>query len=179
MIKVVPDSSFYICFIDDINKPEYLAKILIHEFFTFVIGEKVKKEIMKSPHYSAIREILCNHTQYFEYYNYGEILRPFFSLDEIKKGEHEVIAISYILYLHKNTFIAILDDCAGRKFIDCNLPQISKNVTGTVGFIKLCYCNYHVFSKKETITILNLIKSSRFRVEEEVVDETLKEIERC
>ena len=38
-IEVIPDSSFFICFLDDIEKPEYVIKIFKYEKFTLVLGK--------------------------------------------------------------------------------------------------------------------------------------------
>lgn len=181
MITVVPDSSFYICFIDDISKPEYLIKLLNHPSFRFVTGQKIKEEITRSPNYHAVEKYIDDYVDYFEYYNYSEILRPFFSLEEIRKGEHEVIAISYILYILEATFIAILDEDSAREFIKRNLPQLWKmgRVMGTVGFIKLCCCIYHIFLKEEAVSVLELIKRSKFRVKRADVDRIIEEVKRC
>jgi len=84
----------------------------------FIIGQKIKEEIKKSQNYNAIEILIDNHTQSFEYYKYGEILKPFFSAEEIKKGEHEVIVISYVMYHLGIAFIAIIDEDESRKFVE-------------------------------------------------------------
>jgi hypothetical protein len=79
--------------------PQYLVRILNHEYFDFVTGKIILEEIERSPRYMIIKKEIERKVRVFEYLNYGEILRPFFSIEEIKKGEHEVIAISCILYI--------------------------------------------------------------------------------
>lgn len=174
---IVPDSSFYICFLDDINKPQYLHQLLECNAFRFITGSRIKEEVSRSSNYKMIEKTVEIHVQIFMYYNYGEILRPFFSLEEITRGEHEVIAIAYILHFLEIEFTAILDDDGPKKFLQKNFPKILTRVTGTVGFIKLC-CSRRVFSKEEAISILVLIKNSKFRVRSEIVDETIEEIRR-
>ncbi|OIQ05945.1 MAG: hypothetical protein COW47_00600 [Candidatus Huberarchaeum crystalense] len=178
-VTIVPDSSFYICFLDDINKPQYFIRMLSYETFKFVSGPLIKKEIINSSNYPMIEKVVGARIQIFVYYNYGEILRPLFSFDEIKRGEHEVIVISYILYLFNIRFITILDDNETKKFLLRNFPHISTKVTGTIGFVKLSCCTYKIFSKDEAISILNLIKKSRFRVKGDIVDQIMEEIKRC
>ncbi|MEX2705952.1 MAG: hypothetical protein Q6352_011905 [Candidatus Freyrarchaeum guaymaensis] len=178
-VNVVPDSSFYICFLDDINAPHYLLQLLNARIFKFILGKIIKTEIEKSPNYKSIEKTIDSRVEIFEYYNYGEILRPFFSLEEIKKGDNEVIVISYVLYFLNLTFITILDDTKPRKFLERNFPELYTRVVGTVGFIEKCSCQYNIFSKEKGITILNLIKKSKFRIKNEIVNKTIERIGKC
>jgi len=91
---IVPNSTFYICFLDDINCPQYLIRILDHEGFEFLTGKKILEEIKKASGYQFVRKNIEEKVRIFEYVAYSEILRPFMSLEEIKKGEDEVFAIS-------------------------------------------------------------------------------------
>jgi predicted nucleic acid-binding protein len=143
------------------------------------MGLIIKKEIEKSPNYQIIKEAIESHGEIFMYSDYGEILRPFLSLEEIKNGEHEVIAISYILDFRKADFIVIIDDDSPRKFLERNFPFIFQRVTGTIGLIEICSCNYKVFSKGEALIILSLINRSKFRVKEEIVNKTIEKIKEC
>lgn len=179
MTKVIPDSSFYICFIDDIKEPKYLIRMLSANAMEFIIGQKIKEEIKKSQNYNAIEILIDNHTQSFEYYKYGEILKPFFSAEEIKKGEHEVIVISYVMYHLGIAFIAIIDEDESRKFVEKNFPELLEKLVGTVGFIALCCCKYKIFSKNECILLLNKIKKSKFRIKNSIIEETVERIRRC
>lgn len=176
---ILPDSSFYVCFLGDINKPQYLRQLLSWKTLKFVIGQLIKEEIKRSPNYHMIEDIVESHIQIFRYYEYGEILRPVFSLEEIKRGDHEIIVISYILCFFGIDFIAILDDKSLKKFLQRNFPKILTKVTGTVGFLKLCCCSYKIFSRKEAISILDSIKKSKFRIKGEIVDGIIEEIKRC
>ena len=179
MIKVIPDSSFYICFIDDIKEPKYLIRVMSANVMEFIIGQKIKEEIKRSQNYNAIEIPIDNHTQSFEYYKYGEILKPFFSAEEIKKGEDEVIAISYVMYHLGIAFIAIIDEDDSRNFVEKNFPELWEKLVGTVGFIELCYCKYKIFSKNECILLLNKIKRSKFRIKNLIIEETVERIRRC
>jgi len=97
-VNVVPDSSFYICFLDDINAPHYLLQLLNARIFKFILGKIIKTEIEKSPNYKSIEKTIDSRVEIFEYYNYGEILRPFFSLEEIKK-ETTRLLLSLMFYI--------------------------------------------------------------------------------
>ena len=55
--KIFADSTFYICFLDDISDPQYLLKFI--EKFDFLLTPIVKEEIKKSENYRFIKE--CKH----------------------------------------------------------------------------------------------------------------------
>jgi hypothetical protein len=93
---VIPDATFFICFIGDINKPEYLLKILQSSYFKFITAKIILSEIKKHPISTDLKEEILKALENFKYHDYGEILKPFFSKMQIKRGEHEVIVISYI-----------------------------------------------------------------------------------
>lgn len=160
-------------------KPDYLVRILNNEELRFIAGRIVKSEVGSSPNYESIKSIFESNVSEFRYYEYGEILRPFFSTEEIRKGEHEVIAISYILHFLGIYFIMILDDDQSRKFVEGNFPELARNMMGTVGFVGECCCSYNIFSKEEAITILMLIDKSKFRIRKETIEEIVEKIEGC
>ena len=177
MNKVVADSTFYICFLDDIKRSEYLIRLANH--FEFVVGKVIHEEIKKSQNYSCIENIMKKKVLHFEYENYGEILRPFFSMKEIQKGEHEAIAISIILVrIEFLEIFLIIDDNDARNFIKKNFQDIYPMVKYTVQFIVECYLNHSIFKKEEIIEILMLIKKSKFRINKNLIDNLLKNLER-
>ena len=176
--SVIPDSTFYICYLDDINKPKYLNKIIQNDNFNIYIGQIINNEIKKSNNYITLENDIGSKIKIFEYYHYGEILRPLFSKEEIKKGEHEVIVIAFILFSEDKEFIAILDDIAPRKFIKKNFPKIYKSIEWTVEFTKNCYYEHKIFSKEETLIILELIQNSKFRIDSNIISKLISEV-RC
>ena len=133
--SIIADSSFYICFLDDIKKPEYLKHILTH--FRFVIGKIVKKEIARSPMFKKIESIINTVVDNISAdENFDELLKPFFSVKEIEKGEDEVIAIAYVFNILELYFYFILDDESARHFVEINFSELKDRMYGTVGFIK-------------------------------------------
>lgn len=130
-----------------------MARILNQEHFAFVTGRKILKEVERSPKYRLVQRVIERKVKIFEYLNYGEILKPLFSVEEIEKGEHEVIAISCILYTLENNFLAIIDDEQAKKFLKRNFPEVERRVKGTVGFMEECY-RAGIFSKEEIVNIL-------------------------
>ncbi len=119
---------------------------------------------------------LNKYIENYEYYEYGEMLKAFFSVRELEEGEHEIIIISYIFSANGFNFITIIDDKEPRHFIERNFPEILENMIGTIGFVKQCNCKYGLFDKNEAITILNSIKNSKFRIKGKIVDDIIEQI---
>jgi predicted nucleic acid-binding protein len=176
---IVPDSSFFICFLDDIEKPQQIIDLLDAKPFSFFIGKITSKEIQKSHHFAIIEKKFLQQITVYDYFEYGEIAKMFFSESELKKGEHEVFIIAFILATNGNPFIAIIDDNDAKKFFKTNIPEKSDYVTGTVGFIRFCCCKYNVFIKDVAIDILVAIKQSKFYVPLPILDATIEEIRMC
>ena len=178
-VEVISDSTFYICFLDDIDYPEGLKKIISSGEFKFVIGPVVENEIGNSPNYHFIKSDLSKVREKPLSFNYGEIVRPFLGISEIKKGEHEVIGIAIVYHLKGKDFILILDEDGPRRIIEKKLSGIKSKMTGTVGFITRCYCEYLIYTLDEAINILERIRNSKFRVQPHIVDKALNEIGGC
>jgi predicted nucleic acid-binding protein len=161
-VNIISDSSFFICFLDDIKRSDFLRKMIASDSFKFIIGKVVREEIRKSKNYSQIEPLIVSKTESFEYYNFEELLRPIMHSNAVSRGEGEAIAIAYVLnYLGKN-IILILDDETSRNFVYKNLNELSNKMVGTIGFIDKCFYEYGIFSKEEVLLILNSIKASKF-----------------
>jgi predicted nucleic acid-binding protein len=176
--SIIPDSTFYICYLDDIKQPKFIVRILENDCFEFFTGPVIKGEIEKSKHHQLIKKTIEDHVQLFTYYQYGEVLRPFFSIGEIKKGENEVIVISYILFSQNRECTVILDDDSPRKFLQNHFPILAHCIEGTVGFTKNCHLKYRILQREETLSILTMIQQSKFRVNKEIVEEAMSQIRR-
>jgi hypothetical protein len=50
---IVADSSFYICFLEDIHRSD--ALLLFLNTFEFALGDKIQSEIGKCEHYYSIK----------------------------------------------------------------------------------------------------------------------------
>jgi len=173
---IIPDASFFICFIDDIAQPNSLLKIVWNPNFKFVTANIILSEIKKHPIDDILEKKLLENLEIFRYHDYGEILKPFLAKIEIKKGEHEVIVISYILNYKGHDFISILDDDAPKKYLTRLIPEKQDSIMGTVGFIEICTSTYSIFEGNEAISILILIKASKFRIEERIIDEAIQRV---
>lgn len=171
--EILADSSFYLCFLDDIEQPNVLKRVL--DNFDFLITPMVYKEVSKSIHFNVVR----NHPKIIlvPKENLGEGLRPFFSKKEIEKGETEVIELAYRFYANDEPKIFIIDDNGPRLFVIRNLPFLEKLMIGTVGFVGECYYVYGILEKSEASSIVLIIDKSKFRASAEVIREVLSKIE--
>jgi predicted nucleic acid-binding protein len=172
----VADSSFYICFLGDVERPDILIKILQEDSFDFFTGPIIKNEIHKRRDSKSISDAFEARVVTMEYHNYGEIVRPLFSLEQMEKGEHEVFVISYIFHSQGRVFVAVLDDEGARSFLESRFPKIFENVRGTIGFLVICTIDKGLFSKEECTEVLELIKKSKFRARSIIIDEAIAEV---
>ena len=173
---VIADSSFYICFLDDISCPSFLNLILSGPF-KFLITPMLHSEIRRSENYSQIQ--YDGIAEMSLPYNTSEILRSFFGRNEALKGEYEIIALAYILYRFDQNFDIILDDADPRQFIEKNMPHLACLMTGTVGFVEECHCDYKIISKKTTLRILQDVRTSKFRVTENIIKSAETRVRDC
>jgi len=177
-LKVIPNSSFFICFLDDIKRPCFLKRIVTHNPFTFVLCKKVKEEVLaKTESKASFFNELNDYFEYSDFSSYSEVLRPFFAEEELIKGEHEVIIAAYIHhYSYNQDYVIIIDEEGPRKFLQKNFPELFANATGTVGFIAECYFSYSLLTKNEALGLLDAIKNSKFRVSDDILEKVRKEI---
>lgn len=173
--SIVADSTFFLCFLEDIEQPEVLARMLNR--FDFLMTPLVYKEVSKCANFKNIETnpklILVPRE------NLGEILRPFFSKKQIEKGETEVIELAYEFYANGTPRTFILDDNEPREFITRNLSYLVDLMIGTVGFVGECYYKYEILEKNEATVILFTISMSNFRVSKEIISEVLAKIDTC
>jgi predicted nucleic acid-binding protein len=170
---MLADSSFYLCFLEDIAQPEVLLKIL--QRFDFLITPTVYKEVSKSNSFGRIQS--SPKLKLLPKESLGEILKPFFSKKEIEKGETEVIELAYEYYVADKPKTFIIDDKEPRLFVLRNLPYLSRLMIGTVGFVGECCYVYSLMDKNEATTVILLISASNFRAAPEIISEVLHRIE--
>lgn len=174
--ELVADSSFYICFLDCINKSDYLIRIL--DNFKTHIPPKVSEEIKDSKNWRKISNHKNLNTFFVPSFDIGKPIQPFLSKQEIKRGEYDIIITAYFVYnlSKEKDFFIIIDDSKPRKFIERNLIELSSHLFGTVTFIKKCCLNYKIFNKNETLNLYDYIEKSNFRIKVEILNELRKEI---
>jgi predicted nucleic acid-binding protein len=173
--NIIADSSFYICFLTDIEEPEILDRVI--DKFDFYITPLVEHEI-KIDDYEELKKnekII----RVGDYINFGEILKPFFSTKSIEKGEHEVIGLGYHFFMIGMPFYLVIDDLEAREFVKNNANHLISFLHGTVGIIVLCCCRFKIFSKDESMAIINKIGDSKFRISKHILEKIKTDIERC
>jgi predicted nucleic acid-binding protein len=165
MKAVVADSSFYLCFLEDIEQPRYLIPIL--DSFEFLMPSIVHAEVRRCNNYRYIRGNQ-NITIVDNDFKTEEVLRPLFSSEQWKKGEAQAIALAFELNVSNSILNLILDDVQARTFVQRNLAFLKEIMTGTLGFLVVCYQS-QVLSKEDTSSILDWVEKSQFRVTDEVL----------
>lgn len=173
---MIADSSFYICFLDDIACPSFLNLVLSGPF-QFLITPILHREIKQSRNYPKIQSGVI--TEMVFPYNISEILKPLFGKEETLKGEHEVIAFAHVLYQTDKYFGIILDEAGPRKFLEKNFPYITHLMRGTAGFVKECHCDHNIISKKSALEILQNIRVSKFRISSKIISLAVTQVRDC
>lgn len=176
-MNVIPDSSFFICFLDDLegHVPETdRAQILkaITETFTILIVPAVASE----SRLERLPVSVKNQVKRMEVSGTGsepsiELLRPL-----LGKGEHEVISCANNHLKGDATFLFILDDGLARILVRRTLPLLMNHMKGTVGFLGLCAIR-KVLDKDETIHLITIIGKSNFRVNQSTITAVIAGIE--
>ena len=173
MGSAVADSSFYLCFLEDIESPQYLLSMLSH--VDFVMPPLVLEEVRRCRNYEMLgadpRIKLTDPD-----FESREILRPLFSAEQWQKGEAESIALGYSLQISGGLWKLVLDDTQARAFVERILPSLSEFMTGTLGFIAICY-ETRIFSQKDSLTIIALVEKSPFRTSGEVLSTVRRRIQ--
>lgn len=170
--SVIADSSFYVFFLSDIERPAYL--LMIAKSCTLLAPDLVISELGK--HHDS--EILSRIVDATDLYRYGIIqaLTPFIERDQAVKGEHEVIALAHVMRSRNLPFTLVLDDRAANRFARRNFPDLRDATTGTMGFVVKCYTRRAIFTQAQALEILGSMKSSGFRVPNDLVDSAIREV---
>lgn len=176
-IQVVADSSFYICFLDDISYPAFLNTIFSSKFFRFFVTPTVYNEIRHSRNYSQIE---ISHIEKLSLpYDVSAVLMPFFGKIEKLKGEHEIIAIGMMSDQANSNLHIIMDETGPRQFLKKHFPRMADRMVGTVGFVEECHCDHHIISKDEAVGIIQDIGSSKFRISRDIVNSVMIRVREC
>lgn len=173
---VIADSSFYICFLDDIACPA-LLNLMLAGPFQFLITRIVHDEIKASENYLQIQTERLEKLE--EPFDISKILMPFFGKDEASKGEHEIVAFSLILSENDPDLIIILDDAQPRKILERHNPRLANNVYGTVGFVVSCHCDYTILQKRDVLGTIKIIGESKFRVSGDIIRRAESQVREC
>lgn len=174
--RVIPDSSFYICFLNDIQRVDALLRLLACEQYSFVMGAVVRREVTTKKCPEEFHEAMNQYVEGFEYNTYGEILRPFFGVEEVEKGESEAVVISFILHQRRELHVLIIDESPARRFVGYRFPVLEQYMTGTVGFLETSTVVRNIFTPIETIEMLREMLASTFRVDPEIVRKAIERL---
>lgn len=174
MEDLVADSSFYLCFLDDIDCPNDLISVI--DNFRANIPPRIHSEVTKSKNYHLINKHKNLNIFTFANFDIGELIRPFFSKEEIVRGEHEIIVVAYFFYNINKNFLLVVDEKGPRNFIKTNFIYLAPLLVGTVGMIGKCFYIHNIYTKQKTLDLLNLVENSKFRVEKGIIDRVRQEV---
>jgi predicted nucleic acid-binding protein len=179
-MKLLPDSSFFICFLGDLNglledsiRLNYLNRFL--DSFSVeivpIVYDEINKKCSSKPIEGKIFRLkdipsIGKNDPILDY------LRPL-----LGKGEYEVITFSFAYYMNEETkFFCVLDDDVARKIVTNYIIEIKPNLIGTVGLIGFCSSKIILFEPTEAIALLEIIKESNFRINPMIVDGFVREL---
>jgi predicted nucleic acid-binding protein len=180
-VKIIPDSSFFICFLDDLEghlpiTDRLRVLTVITENFPIMIVPAVEQE----SRFQRLPTVVSDQIQRITITGLPtdssiELLRPL-----LGKGEHEVITYARICLLKGDcTFLFILDDGVARDLVKRMLPVLVSHMKGTAGFLGFCAIR-KVLEKNETINLLTIIGRSKFRVDRSTISTVIAEVQnRC
>jgi predicted nucleic acid-binding protein len=182
-VNVIPDSSFFICFVDDLeghlpvtDRMQVLTTITGR--FEFLVVPAVEQE----SHLQRLPSQIKDNINPVKIPAAGvqkdpsvELLRPL-----LGKGEYEVITYAQIRLQNGDTsFVFILDDGVARNLVKRILPALVSHMKGTVGFLGYCALQ-KVLDKNRTIQLLTAIGKSKFRVDQSTISTVITEVHhRC
>lgn len=182
-MDLIPDSTFFICFFDDLNGiidtntlDNYFSVFTTN--FNVIIPSLVNKEITQTYYdaynkYSSgfsiipIEDISLNNGYLLE------LLRPL-----VGKGELEVITLAkYYQERGLDNFIFILDDNEARTKINLYFQELKNHLKGTVGLVMFCCLDMRLLNKNESLHLLYSIKNSKFYVALNIIENVIHTIE--
>ncbi|MCZ7382161.1 MAG: hypothetical protein O8C64_11415 [Candidatus Methanoperedens sp.] len=153
---IVPDSSFYICFTNDLKRRECFYEVA--NLYSVYIGRRILKEICKEV--SGDKNFLS--TVRIINFDYYELIKPYFGRNEdhIDDGEYEAIGIAHFLAEKGYLKYLIIDETRAKNFVTKHFPYLINNTVGTIGFIRDSCCKDRKISTSKALGILNAIKEA-------------------
>lgn len=181
-MELVPDSSFFICFLDDLEGHLPIAtrqKFMTDLFKSYdevIVVPAVKNEVYSLSNSGTITDY-CHDPKCVELFENGysnpvvELLRG-----RLGKGELQVITYANHKCISKDyDFRVIIDDLKARNMAMSVIPDLKNILTGTIGIIKTCAIS-NIYDARDSINLLKEIEKSPFRIKSYIIDETIKTI---
>ncbi|MCK9313579.1 MAG: hypothetical protein M0P20_05975 [Methanocorpusculum sp.] len=176
---VIPDTSFFVCFIDDLadfvpENDRYQYLNVISTVYQITVTPEVRKETS----WNRVPEIIQTQCYYAENILSPPTVDPIIEQLRLLLGKGEIDVISYSnMYKREkiDDFKFVLDDGMARKLVSENLPILVTHMVGTVGLLKICALE-KIYDKVSIINILENIKVSKFRIQDDMVCKIIIEI---
>jgi hypothetical protein len=164
-VKIFPDATFFICFIEDIEEPETCIAI-VKQYSTQVVGV-VATEVLRTNRADQV----LSHTTVWNSgpIKLGESVRPFLTKHQQERGEHELIAAAWAVAQTGEEILVILDDGDARSFVSSRLPLLREKMCGTVKFVQVSSTDHGKIERNDALRVLQKIRSSKFRCPVEVI----------
>ena len=175
-----PDSSFFICFLDDLNdflseEERYQYLFFTASSFEMVVGSAVRSEVgwNRVPKYVTDECLIGD--DMFDNTRVDPIIEQLRML--LGRGEVEVIHLAKECYAKgERDFKFILDDGTARSLTSKHVPEIAEDMIGTIGLLRNCALN-KLYDGEKTISILTCIIPSNFRINKTLVESLITEIQ--
>jgi predicted nucleic acid-binding protein len=180
---VIADSTFYLVFLKDIDKPLYFKKIVdAHDFLLAPLVDSEIQHRLKKHNKSANYAYIVNNNKITKFdnskVNLGATIKYFFGPSQIKVGEHEVVGHAFhLLHTPNVDLCCILDDKDARRIVKKRLLALYNILKWTTDFIKDSCCVSGVLEKDECIQIFtDMKKVGSLKVSDARYDRILNEI---
>lgn len=171
-IRLIPDNTFYTFFLKN-NREKELIKI--NKFFKTCISPLVKKELTKLKSISnELNRSFLNIDPRMEYF---KLLEPLLSRSEYEKGEFDIIILASLCKDLRLEFLFVIDDGPAFNVVKRYFSNLLPNHRRTGRFIVECHKIYEIFNKEESLELLELMKSSDFRIKVEFIETLKKDLE--
>jgi hypothetical protein len=163
-LRIIADSTFFLVFLYDIDRPSCLKKIA--DEFDFSVTHKVCTEVRdkladygKQTNYA----LMVSHPRIsfvsLEEFDPTEVLEPFFNENEKQYGQHSVFAYCYVLHDENiRDFCIIVDTWHAMRWLRENMNHLCCMTKWTSDFIGDCCCSLNILSKNEANDIIDDMK---------------------
>jgi len=186
-MQVIADATFYLVFLLDISKPDYLGSILdAQKFFLPPLVDKeiqikLKKEGNPLNYTYIDRRLKNNQIKKLDNseFDLGLILKYFTGKTNPKIGEDEVVAYSFYLIKKYPYLCIVLDDGDARERVKTKkkLHHVYSQLKWSTDVIVDCYCNFNILKRQDCIQIIyEMKKVNALKIPDRMYDEILDRV---